>query len=836
MRYFFFLIFIYFTFFAVAQTSPASTNVRGNFNEMATVKPVYDNNRSYTGIYQDNKKWGFAIRDLRQPAIYDSIVFAGFHFIVKKANQYAIANRNGQVVGGFTHDSIAYDQFRYDKFFLVKRKNKYGIIDTNLKELIPIKFKKILLFNNFLTNAVVESANNKIQLLNIKKEKVFPIEFDFASIYRNAIVVKKDGKFGIYNSDKLVTAIDYDSIYLSEAIEKNIKGFSKSSNFRFYNNQTFARAFIVRKGDKYGLIDTVGRFISDCEFDNITIGNGHFLLRKDKLFGLYLFLYDKKVEPVYTRISELSSGKYIVTGQENNCGVIDSKGNIIIPLKYDYIENLLGKGFMVSKDGKVGIISSDGVQLIDMEYQHLKNFSYFSGFNRFIAAKKNDHWGVVDTNNKIIIPLQYDDIYDFNDLFLVSVEKKQGRVIGLYDKNGALVLPVAFKWIRKSSTENSQLYMLKCEDNSIMFSDPHFQKIIDKQIVEYGYVENDERLLNPFNSSRQYLIYIKDKAGKFGAINEDNFQFTIPIVYDSIIQRFAYKNHTYFSVRKGRYYGLINENNQVIIPIEYDSINLNMATPVKDRTEEESCLILLQKDKKWGAVDIYNHRKIPFEYVSLEKISHSPIFKAKKRSHFMIIDGDNRVVNEGPYDDITNYEYLEENGEEQQQALAFYNNKMTVLDARGIEISEPVDMQIHQGYRSFEDMKVALIAALDSKDTITLRQFAKNIAPDGHLLFFLKTNMFTDKPLEEVNIPFVQQAYYEYLKKFQQDYWLSGSYDRLSLTDEVDYTLFRDGWVTNQRLSGYSFGGYIERILRDALKINGYWISSYFMSSHFNNE
>ncbi|MFO7862961.1 MAG: hypothetical protein R6U85_03090, partial [Salinivirgaceae bacterium] len=92
--------------------------------------------------------------------------------------------------------------------------------------------------------------------------------------------------------------------------------------------------------------------------------------------------------------------------------------------------------------------------------------------------------------------------------------------------------------------------------------------------------------------------------------------------------------------------------------------------------------------------------------------------------------------------------------------------------------------------------------------------------------------------LDYVDISYIKEKYYNDLLQFKHNYWNKNSglgYERTALTEVIDYTLYSDGFITNKRNTDHAFGNvkYLEKILRNAVKINGFWISSYFMKQSF---
>ena len=72
---------------------------------------------------------------------------------------------------------------------------------------------------------------------------------------------------------------------------------------------------------------------------------------------------------------------------------------------YDYIEAYIDV-YVITRNDKYGIVSkSDGKFIIPMEYSTLIPVS-----EKLIIAEKDDRFGVIDFNQSVILPFEYDSI------------------------------------------------------------------------------------------------------------------------------------------------------------------------------------------------------------------------------------------------------------------------------------------------------------------------------------------------------------------------------------------------------------------------------------------
>lgn len=234
-----------------------------------------------------------------------------------------------------------------------------------------------------------------------------------------------------------------------------------------------------------------------------------------------------------------------------------------------------------------------------------------------------------------------------------------------------------------------------------------------------------------------------------------------------------------------------------------------------------------------------NQIQIAFVYDDLQRISANGLFKAKKGKEYQIVNSKNEVVNKGPFNQVGNFEQRN-GGATALQALTFYNNKMKVVNEKGKFLSAEIAMTPHEGYTTFDELKKALVKALDSPNDILLKDFANKIAPSDHLLSFFKDNLFNKTSLEFTDVNYIKEKYYNDLLEFKRSRWNTKSgfgYNHSSLIEVVDYTLEKENYVTNARTRDHAFGDtrFMEKVLQNAIKVNGFWISTYFMTRSFEN-
>lgn len=769
------------------------------------------------GFYSQNGKYGIITTDnKRLPLSYDLILHGINSYIAKKDGKFFILNKAGEKITDFYYDSINVLNGNY----VVRNKNKFGLINPEFKEILSLKYAGIVATNNFISVIKTNKGDTSIVFNKTLKEFKQPIEY--LDVLYNLAIIKSGGKFGVITNETVIPFI-YDSI----ATEINFTDKKQNKNFKRINYSGIARIpffdLITIKAGKYGLINIDGKEIFEPEYDKITrMNNRQFILaEKNKKFSVYFTSEKIKVADEFERVYS-GSQALIIAVKNNRSGALNFKGEEVVPFLYDAGGiNVLSKYIIVSRNGKKGLLNFKGEVLIQPEYDEINSF-YESGFDNFFQIRLNNKYGV-STSNGII--LQPEFIYvDADDNYFTVVTTDS--LIGIADKTGNFILQPKYKYVHKSDTKNSIFKILKDSAGIYLFNLIN-KSIFPKTFVHYGYVLDDENLYNPLNKNKHYLLLLKDVNGKFGMMNEITGENDIPFEYENIYQRFSDSKHTYFAAKKNGKSGLINELNKEVIPFIYDTLDLDFADGYGSQNR-----IVASLKGKYGVINLDNEVLIPFKYIFLKSVSGTGIFKAKLKNDYAIITAKNKMLTDKTFDEVANFERDNYEEEKSEKTLVFKGGRMQILKSNGEMINETEEMSPHIGFKTFGDLKEALIAALNSSNDSLLKVFAVKISPSSHILYYLKHNVLNGKDIASISIENIREKYFNDLKLFKERYWKQPiAFDKRSLTEIPDYTIHKSGIVTNARNNDHAFGNtkYLEKILRNSIKINGFWISTYFM-------
>lgn len=208
--------------------------------------------------------------------------------------------------------------------------------------------------------------------------------------------------------------------------------------------------------------------------------------------------------------------------------------------------------------------------LLTKQYDEL--IDYWGGDN--VIVKKNGKMGVVNADNKLFIPLQYDSIQKLEHLYYVWQNDK----MGLISSTGSTIIPIKYAQLETFGT-NEKYYFVAIQGDIECLN----QTAGDFEAcgVTCGILDSIGRVVIPF--SHNFLVPLET----FGNDEDDDFHYlakfnikqqhigvidmagqeVLPMVYDDLYTKICYGN---LIVGKESKYGIINMKGEEIIPIQYD--------------------------------------------------------------------------------------------------------------------------------------------------------------------------------------------------------------------------------------------------------------------------
>lgn len=252
---------------------------------------------------------------------------------------------------------------------------------------------------------MIYDKNNKVGLINLKGEIIVPTIYDEIRKYqdhnwkRDKLIIYKDDMFGFLDSNLKVL---FPPIYKTN----KDNSYSDSPEHNVLNKR-FIKVF---KNEKCGLINENGKVLIDFMFDDIkTIHDNMYIC----------VIYKEENEIIKTpNPSHWDQGYKIRT-----CTLFDSNFSSITEFKnYDYIYYWGIKRFIVKRDNKFGVLNHKGEVVVPLAYDTL------TSQNGDYLVYKDNKCGMLNPEGEVVLPIEFDGLYFYGQAIYVS----QQGLIGVY--------------------------------------------------------------------------------------------------------------------------------------------------------------------------------------------------------------------------------------------------------------------------------------------------------------------------------------------------------------------------------------------------------------------
>ena len=365
--------------------------------------------------------------------------------VVNKNNEQILTNYD-KVEALENYDSA--ENVWYEKNVLkVQKDGKWGLIDTNGKEISEIIYDSIKTLKG-IENSIIVEKEGKYGLLNSKGTKILDTNYseisNFGDDYINGYITKnQDGKFGIVNvSGEQLLENNYEEIYniyndkyfvigengVQQLINKNNEKVL-TENFDEIKQITSTGIVYIKDG-KYGFMDFEGNIIIEASYDILNeINTGIFLAQQDGKAGLIDKDKNEKVAFNFKNIYyNKKAGIYIAENEDLTQTIFDS----------NFETKVVGILSELNTDnGYMKIKVDEGYKYYNFKFEE-KNIKDVFINSKIFVSKKDGKYGFIDSKDSIVVDYIYDDATELNDYGFAAV-KKDG-LWGAIDKEGNIVI------------------------------------------------------------------------------------------------------------------------------------------------------------------------------------------------------------------------------------------------------------------------------------------------------------------------------------------------------------------------------------------------------------
>ena len=397
------------------------------------------------------------------------------------------------------------------------------------------------------------------------------------------------------------------------------------SSIGFYHNDLY----IVRKdNDKegtyaYGVVDNDGTVYIPVEYDQIE--------------------FEKEGREYKDNIYKCK--------KKEKWGLVSSTNGILLPCEYSSLE---GNGiWRTCKSGKYGYVQLNGTSsittLIPCIYESLGKYSADSYIRATLKGKK----GMIDSQNKIIIPFEYSKVgnpcHTSNGYSIIWVEK-DGK-LGIYNDDGKELQPCDIDKAYILTENNSiELSYTDCPSTDYIYivrngltgliSGSTFETIIPCMYEH----------LSPIKSNKAFYKV----NGKWGIIDTSNKTIQLAI-YDNVeidgstlseqkMPSMAFQSNMY--VRNNGKVGMLKANGEDFIPVKYDSLGMYSDN-----------MLVAKVGDKYGFLNEEGKESVPFVYSQAHNYSEGLAAVVNENGKYLFIDKSGNVtIKPKEYDRVDNFQ------------------------------------------------------------------------------------------------------------------------------------------------------------------------------------
>jgi len=365
--------------------------------------------------------------------------------------------------------------------------------------------------------------------------------------------------------------------------------------------------FIADKNGFQGLIDESNNIIGDFKWSRVRAISGleNYVQvtnasRPNRLSGIFSILSGELVIPaVYKSISKLNeSNLFKVTNSQNEHNIIDIKGREKFKERYTQLYVTRGgRNLFIAKKGeRMGVINADEKVIVPFEYLMIKTSPYQDG--SYLAQNMDGKFGCMTIEGKVTLPFKYDDmqLQGYNSVGISN----QGGKCGIVQFNNG------------SPTE-----IATCDYDDIVRSNKFF--LVEQggkfAIMDFYGNKKTDFVYDEFMPLRDQFIIARKKK-KWALISTSGEEIS-DASYDEMAIIADLQSHSSYSYQPKFTYLKMKDKNG-----KYGIIDKLGTTVLKGTFEDivgESQNVLVAKQKgKMGLYNILTKKAIlPFEYDQL---------------------------------------------------------------------------------------------------------------------------------------------------------------------------------------------------------------------------
>ena len=364
----------------------------------------------------------------------------------KSGSYYGLLSIDGKKITDAKYESIETVGFK-EGYLKVKKDGAYGVITIKGVKLIDTDYDEITSDDYYNKNSLYSKAG---YILRTRTDDGY--KYGYAN-QKGRIILDQT-----YSEIKRITSVENDkNAYLVTTVKGRyglIKNKKKILNNEFdsieFNEKN--QMLLVSKNGKKGAYSLDGKQLIPVEYENVYAGGEYINAYKSN--GTTIFDKDgKALDTKFSSYEKLDNGKAVVITEDGQYNISDEQNKTLVGDGYVYIEYFKNDLYIASRNDHVGVINSKGNTIIPFEYTTIQKVE---NANVLIAQKiQSNELNVITQDGKLVNGLKnanyivkdkYVKIYSDTDFKYYTLDGKETTFKELYPQNGAYADVKDGKW------------------------------------------------------------------------------------------------------------------------------------------------------------------------------------------------------------------------------------------------------------------------------------------------------------------------------------------------------------------------------------------------------
>ena len=401
--------------------------------------------------------------------------------------------------------------------------------------------------------------------------------------------------------------------------------------------QNDIKYYVLKKEQKYGVIDNEGSIIVEPTYRNVEIPNP----------TTDLFICTESDDLANPTWKAINASNEQVLAQYNISAIQINQLTSYVPYE---------KNVLKYKDGSLyGIIDLSGKKITEAIYEEISGLDYKEGY---LKVKENGLYGIINIKGTTIIKPEYENItadgYYSKDTkyskagFILRTKTDNGYKFGYATYNGKVVLEPIYNEVNR---------ITEIEDDKNVY-------LLSSTNGKYGLTKNEKQIIE-----NEYEDIVYDKTSNLLIVNKDEIKgvyniegkIIIPIDYTSI-------------TIGGDYINAIKDETRVIFDISGQKLDTDITSHLK---VSDNYSIIIDKDNNYNIVDNSNNKLLNDKYVYIDFFKDN-LFIATQENRTGLIDANGKIIVPLKYGTVQKIEKVD-----LLEAAEIENGKIDLIDEKG---------------------------------------------------------------------------------------------------------------------------------------------------------